>query len=41
MTLLELQEKMTMEELVLWSVFYELRAKHEKEAMEKARKRRR
>jgi hypothetical protein len=36
----ELQERITVEELYLWSAFYELRSQEEKAAMEKARRRR-
>ncbi len=39
-TLAELQERITVEELELWSVFYDLRNEEEKAAMEKARRRR-
>jgi hypothetical protein len=39
-TLQELQERITVEELYLWSAFYELRSQEEKAAMEKARRRR-
>ena len=39
-TLSELMERITVEELMLWNAFYELRAEQEKEAMEKARRRR-
>ena len=41
MTLSELGERMTPEELWLWSVFYELRTQEEKAAQEKAMRRRR
>lgn len=41
MGLCELQQKLTYEELVLWSLFYEIRAEEEKAAMEKAKRRRR
>jgi len=40
-TLSELRERMTMEELILWSTFYELRNDEEREAMEKAKRQRR
>ena len=40
MTLSELGQRMTPEELWLWSVFYELRAEEEKAALEKAKRRR-
>ena len=40
-TLTELQERMTLEELWLWSVFYEIRSEEEKAAMEKAKRHRR
>jgi hypothetical protein len=36
----ELQERITVEELILWSAFYELRNEQEKAAQEKARRRR-
>ena len=39
-SLTELQATVTMEEIVLWSAFYELRAEEEKKAMEKAKRRR-
>ena len=39
-TLAELQERITVEELQLWSVFYDLRQEEEKRSMEKARRRR-
>lgn len=38
-TLTELQEKMTPEELYLWSMFYELRSDEEKKAINKAKSR--
>jgi hypothetical protein len=41
MTVAELRERMSPVELAGWAAFYELRAKHEKEAMEKAKGRRR
>lgn len=40
-TLTELQEKMTPEELYLWSMFYELRSEEERKTMEKAKRGRR
>jgi len=40
-TLSELGQRMTPEELWLWSAFYELREQEEKAAQEKALKRRR
>ena len=40
-TLSELRERMTMEELLLWSTFYELRNDEEREAMKKAQRKRR
>jgi len=40
-TVTELQERMTLEELWMWSVFYDLRADQEKEAMDKAKRKRR
>jgi hypothetical protein len=40
-TLSELRERMTLEELILWSTFYELRGDEEKAAMEKAKRKRR
>ena len=40
MTLSELGQRMTVEELWLWSAFYELRDQEEKAAMEKAKRRR-
>lgn len=39
--LTELQEKMTPEELYLWSMFYEVRAEEEKKTMDKAKRSRR
>ena len=39
-SLTELQATVTMEEIILWSAFYELRAEEEKKAMEKAKRRR-
>mgnify|MGYP001402555359 CR=1 FL=1 len=41
MTLTALNEQMTMEELILWSTFYELRSDEEKAAMDKAKRGRR
>ena len=41
MTLSELRERMTMEELILWSEFYALRSEEEQQAMEKAKRLRR
>ena len=35
----ELQERMTYEELIGWSVYLEIRNDHEKAAMEKAKRR--
>ena len=40
-TLSELQERMTQEELYLWSMFYEFRAQEEKKTMDKAKRGRR
>ena len=40
MTLSELGERMTEEELVLWSAFYQFRNEEEKAAIDKARRRR-
>jgi citrate synthase len=40
-TLQELMERITVEELWLWSAFYEIRHEQEKKAMEDARRRRR
>lgn len=40
-TLTELQEKMTPEELYLWSMFYELKNEEEKKALGKAKSGRR
>ena len=40
MTLTELGQRMTEEELVLWSVFYQLRSEEEKASIEKAKRRR-
>ena len=40
-TVSELQERMTQEELWMWSIFYDLRADQEKEAMDKAKRKRR
>ena len=39
-TVSEVQQRMTPEELLLWSVFYELRSEEERAAMERARRRR-
>jgi hypothetical protein len=39
-TLSELRERMTPHEMLLWHVFYSERADQEREAMEKARRRR-
>ena len=39
-TLQELMDRITLEELQLWAVFYELRSEQEKAAMEKSRRRR-
>ena len=41
MTLSELGQRMTVEELWLWATFYDLRAQEEKAAQEKAMRRRR
>ena len=41
MTLTALNEQMTMEELILWTTFYELRNDEEKAAMDKAKRGRR
>ena len=40
-TLTELQEKMTLEELYLWSMFYELRREEESKVMQKSKRGRR
>lgn len=40
-TLVELEERMTPQELWLWATFYELRQQEEKAAQEKAMRRRR
>ena len=40
-SLTEVFSTMTQEEIILWSVFYELRAEQEREAMDKARRLRR
>lgn len=40
-TVSELQERMTLEELYMWSVFYQLRADEEKAAMDKAKRQQR
>ena len=40
-TVSELQERMTLEELYMWSVFYQLRADEEQAALDKARRNRR
>jgi len=37
----ELRERMTLEELMLWSAFFELRSDQEKAAMDKAKRKRR
>jgi hypothetical protein len=39
-TLQELQERITVEELLLWNAFYEVRSEQEKAAIEKTRRRR-
>lgn len=39
-TLQELMDRITVEELILWSAFYELRSEQERAAQEKARRRR-
>jgi hypothetical protein len=41
MTLADLTERMTPEELYLWSLFYDIRNEEEQAAYEKAKKRRR
>lgn len=41
MTVTELQQRMTLEELLLWSAFYEHRSDLEKKALKDARKGRR
>ena len=41
MTLAALNEQMSMDELILWSVFYELRNDEERSAMDKAKRQRR
>jgi|GEM_PF-2274570 len=38
-TLLELQDRITLEEVQLWSAVYEMEAKEEEDAMRKARRR--
>ena len=40
MTLAELGQKMTIEELWLWSTFYQLREEEEKAEIEKSKRRR-
>ena len=40
MTLSELGERMTPDEILLWSAFYQLREEEEKAAMDKAKRRR-
>lgn len=40
-TLMELQERMTPEELYLWSVLYEIRNEEDKKTMDKAKRARR
>ena len=40
-TLSELREHMTVEELMLWGTFYEIRADEEKAALDKAKRQRR
>ena len=40
-TLSEVQEKMTEEELYLWSMFYQYRSEEEKKTMDKAKRGRR
>ena len=37
-TVSELQERMTLEELQMWSVFYQLRSDHEQAAINKAKR---
>ena len=39
-TLQELMERITLEELQLWSAFYEIRQEQEQKSIEKARRRR-
>ena len=39
-TLQELQERITVEELLLWNAFYEVRSEQKKAAIEKAKRRR-
>jgi len=41
MTLVQLRDNMTFEELQLWSLFYELRSEEERKTMEKAKRGRR
>ena len=41
LTLAELAERMTVEELQLWALFYEIRHEDEQKSMEEARRRRR
>jgi len=40
MTLVQLREAMTAEELWLWAAFFQLRSEEEKAAMDKAKRRR-
>ena len=40
-TLTELQERMTFEELQLWSLFYQVRSDEEKKSIDKAKRGRR
>lgn len=40
-TLVELREQITEDELMLWIMFYEIRADQEKKQLEQAKKRRR
>jgi len=40
MTLVELRERMTPEELWLWSTFYQLRRQEEQASIDKAKRRR-
>ena len=40
-TLVELREQITADELMLWIMFYEIRADQEKKQLEQAKKRRR
>lgn len=40
-TVMELQERMTLEELAMWSAFYQLQTDEQQEAANKAKRRRR